>query len=448
MLGQQPMNHVNLVGAASLAHLVAAWCGPNAGTWMHTVDVVCSVVGLAWCFSRSTFTYPLWTVGSLVLCLGWAHVAVTQGLAGLPGLITSLFLAWSARRWRNTTFTEVLAEKAGVPVRYGSLLDSFFFAHRPLPAPHNAGCVRPTQQGAVPKAVLLIVNPAAGSGSASVSLARAREVFAKHNIECIVRETRCAGDGHRVAAEYTESIDAVVAVGGDGTLSEVLNGLMSRGDSNLPMFGAIPGGTCNNFCFDLGLTDATKAAEAIASGRFASVDAGRVEHSNGETYSLNTVAWGVGLRAVQIANGLGFLGPLKFDVGGLFAILTIKPTTLTVKFTRDDETVTSTDQYVIAMSQMCQRAGNGFRFGPAAKLDDGLIDTCMLKDISVMRTLELFDEVKRSGSHIFAYDAEYHQWDRMVLGSDVPTPISVDGEDTGMTPISVTCVKNCFRVYM
>ena len=372
------MNDCNLVGIASAAHLAAASFGPTVGTWMHTVDITCSVVGLAWCFSKSTFTYPVWSAGAAVSVLGWLQALWVYGAtAALPGLLTSLFLVWSARTWRNNTFFETNFNASNVEVSYPSAFAQFFFGHRMLPPRRNAGFVHPAVQGKAPKSVLIIVNPSAGSGSAAQALERAQAVFNAHNVACIVRNTTCSGDGYRLAAEYTEDVDAVVAVGGDGTLSEVLNGLMTR--ETLPMLGCIPGGTCNNFCIDLGVTDAADAAEVIASGMFHHVDAGLVEHSNGRTYSLNTVAWGVGLRAVQIADQLGFLGPVKFDVGGLIAILTIKPTTLTTKFTREGKTVTRSDQYVIAMSMLCQRAGNGFRFGPAAKLDDGLIDTAMLK---------------------------------------------------------------------
>ena len=337
-------------------------------------NLVTGLAGVVWCFSGSTFGYPIWVVLSMIPCVGWLQCG------DYATAFVAFLLVCTARMYRHAILR--VNEQSGMhPSGFSQQPASLFLGERPLPPPQNWGRVEPSHIGvAAPKRLLIIVNPTAGSGQAMRSLAAAEEVFEAAGVSRVVRQTTKTGDGFHQAKDYTDDVDAVVVIGGDGTLSEVLNGLMAR-TGPIPVMGVIPGGTCNNFCFDLGLTvaDADVAAKRIVEGKMAEVDAAEVKHSAGTTYALNTIAWGVGLRAVQLAQGLGWLGPAKFDVGGLIAILTFDPAEITMTLERSGhEKRVLKGKYVISMTMLCQRAGNGFRFGPAAKLDDGLLDAAVL----------------------------------------------------------------------
>ena len=126
------------------------------------------------------------------------------------------------------------------------------------------------------KAIVLL-NAAAGQAAAnSAADARHREVaaaLAAHNIQADLRPAEGAKLADAAKAAIDEHPDAVIAVGGDGTVSAVASALAG---SDVPM-GVIPLGTLNHFAKDLGLPlDLTEAARVVAARNVAQVDVGRV----------------------------------------------------------------------------------------------------------------------------------------------------------------------------
>eukprot|EP01062_Namystynia_karyoxenos_P056188 TRINITY_DN47153_c0_g1_i1.p1 TRINITY_DN47153_c0_g1~~TRINITY_DN47153_c0_g1_i1.p1 ORF type:complete len:486 (+),score=92.99 TRINITY_DN47153_c0_g1_i1:77-1534(+) len=456
--------------AAAMRARAAVQRGVGAAA-LTPLALISALLSLVWTASRSTVAYPVYalcTQASLVL---WslrlfASAAPSVVLASATALAAQL----AAAKWRAMTFHRAKVATCGHSPRLPPLLLRLLLGNRPLPVPLNAGLSdgSSVSASAAPSGVaagarrvrrlLVIINPTAGGGFGRHAWSAAKAVFDADGVECDVRLTERRGDATRFAATLPgDGCDGVVAVGGDGTLSEVLNGLMQRPAADRPPLGCVPGGTCNNYSRDLycggaPACDPATAARRILAGRVAPMDAGRVEHLNhsGEsvtTWSLNSVAWGVGLVAVQWAQRLAFLGPAKFDLGGLIAILTYHPVAARVTMRSGGREFKAAGKYMIVMNQVCQRSGNGFRFGPFAKLDDGLMDTCALQS-GVLRTLELFDEVKREGAHPFAADTEYWQWDYQHFDTISPTPMSVDGEDSGTTPMACSCVRGAFSCYV
>eukprot|EP01063_Lacrimia_lanifica_P009374 TRINITY_DN1636_c0_g1_i1.p1 TRINITY_DN1636_c0_g1~~TRINITY_DN1636_c0_g1_i1.p1 ORF type:complete len:469 (+),score=181.15 TRINITY_DN1636_c0_g1_i1:99-1505(+) len=457
------------VVAASLANV--ALCGAGGwrgGGWWDCATAFGAALPLLWVYTQCAFGYPLVQAVYVALAAEGVYRGAAAGdHAGWLAAAAALLMFTAARLWWNGMYVtlasdgrylhpdalaEAAAKKAAAPP--AGALRAAVFGARPEPAADNHGLVRkprpPAAAAERPRRFVVIVNPAAGSGNGAAAWKAAERVFCEAAVPptTFVKHTTPDRKGTDIASTFTEeNIDAVVTVGGDGTISEVLNGLLKRPAAGRPTLGIIPGGTCNNFARDLNLGCPAHAARQCLAGVPTPVDACKVHHNGSVTYSMNTIAWGVGLRAVQFADQLGFLGPAKFDVGGLLAILTFYPTPIVTEWTlQDDSTVSLCGEYVIAMSQLCQRAGNGFRFGPHAKLNDGLVDTCLLKHVGVLRTLELFDEVKRNGCHPEHHDTNYVQWKKVTFETAVPTPISVDGEDTGTTPMTAECVPGCFSV--
>eukprot|EP01060_Flectonema_neradi_P030496 TRINITY_DN4452_c1_g1_i1.p1 TRINITY_DN4452_c1_g1~~TRINITY_DN4452_c1_g1_i1.p1 ORF type:complete len:457 (+),score=87.12 TRINITY_DN4452_c1_g1_i1:45-1415(+) len=444
------MKRARILAISSAIHLVMLWNRPSRmkadiGISLNTLS---GIIGLVWYFTRSTFGFPLLINIFYAAGLSWIiKVWIDGDNDGIPAAISCGTLIAGAVGWRNHTFDLTQSKFYKLPTQIPSKFMALFLGNRPSQPIANHGRTGPVSRTKPPKSIAVIINPEAGRGNARIVWEEAKAVLISRGIEIErILETQKSGDGTHLARDYDGPAECLVAVGGDGTLSEVLNGIMQR-DKKLPL-GCIPGGTCNNFCFDLGIRTPTDAASRIVTGCIAPIDAAQVHHNGKITYGLNALAWGVGLKAVQFADKLGFLGPLKFDVGGLLAILSFTPTTVTLKLTKGDKKWEVKQCCVIAMSMVCQRAGNGFRFGPMAKLDDGLMDTCLLRQISVLRTLELFDEVKREGSHLHGYDTEYHQWDSMHLETPTETPISLDGEDTGSTPATVKVLQKAFECFV
>ena len=123
------------------------------------------------------------------------------------------------------------------------------------------------------KKLLFIFNPRSGKGQTKNKLYDIIDVFVKAGYEVIVHPTQGARDAGKMAYEMAEVVDMIVCAGGDGTLDEVVTGIMKSG-IRVP-FGYIPAGSTNDFASSLGISkDMVKAAKDIVSGKNFPFDVG------------------------------------------------------------------------------------------------------------------------------------------------------------------------------
>ena len=126
--------------------------------------------------------------------------------------------------------------------------------------------------------MLFIFNPRSGKGQIRNKLMDIIDVFVKGGYEVVVHPTQGAKDAEKMAKIMAEEVDLIVCSGGDGTLDEVVTGLMEIGAS-VPL-GYIPAGSTNDFANSLEISrDMVKAAQDIVDGHLFSVDVGSFKHS-------------------------------------------------------------------------------------------------------------------------------------------------------------------------
>ena len=92
--------------------------------------------------------------------------------------------------------------------------------------------------------MLFVFNPKAGKGKIKTHLLDIVDIFSSHDYEIIIRSTQAPRDAYEKAKEYANSVDMIVCSGGDGTLDEVVTGIMEA-ESNVPI-GYIPAGSTND----------------------------------------------------------------------------------------------------------------------------------------------------------------------------------------------------------
>ena len=123
------------------------------------------------------------------------------------------------------------------------------------------------------KKALLIVNPCAGKNRTRSDLGEIINAFPDGVFDFTIKYTTCQGDAVNIARDFAEGHDLVICCGGDGTLNETINGLMSAG-ANIPI-GYLPMGSTNDLAVTLGIpTKLNEAAELIASGHTNGYDVG------------------------------------------------------------------------------------------------------------------------------------------------------------------------------
>ena len=131
------------------------------------------------------------------------------------------------------------------------------------------------------KRLLFIYNLHSGKGLIRNHLADIIDTFNKAGYETVVYSTQERADATRLAKELGAAYDLVVCSGGDGTLSEVLDGVMTIDEKRRPKIGYIPAGSTNDYAYSLGLPSQMKrCANVIAEEKFRAVDVGKFQENS------------------------------------------------------------------------------------------------------------------------------------------------------------------------
>jgi YegS/Rv2252/BmrU family lipid kinase len=223
-----------------------------------------------------------------------------------------------------------------------------------------------------------------------------------------------------------EGYDLVVAAGGDGTVHEVVNGLV-RGDRADVALGVLPIGSGNDFAFGLGIPLNLEAAVArLFTGQLQNVDLGRVEDERGR-YEFFQNNLGIGFDAVVVIRAETITrvhGFMMYFMAVLQTILLYYQThRLELRF---DDDIIHQDSLFLALG-IGPRGGGGFLLTPAAKVDDDLIDSCLVNPVGRLTMLSMLLRVMK-GTHITSPHVTMRQNRRIQVKSETPLPIHIDGE--------------------
>lgn len=230
------------------------------------------------------------------------------------------------------------------------------------------------------------------------------------------------------AAAAQKGYETVVALGGDGTVHEVVNGLLQVEEDRRPRLGVVPLGSGNDFAAGIGVPPDPIAAvrRIFKGGQVKSVDIGRVKDGSGRTeYWCNVL-------------GIGFDAAINIQsrnipwMHGFWMYLAAILRTIILKYERplldlDMDGRKQTGRILMLTIGNGAREGGGFRFAPDAKMDDGLLDYLVIDPISRFRMLRLLPEVMR-GTHGRFPDVHLGRFQSLRLHSDMALPIQADGE--------------------
>jgi YegS/Rv2252/BmrU family lipid kinase len=288
--------------------------------------------------------------------------------------------------------------------------------------------------------MLIILNPQSGRGDTArkrdllgqlVQAAALEAAGLGHEFEIRWAETEYPGHATLIAAEAArDGADVVVAVGGDGTVNEVINGLMSVPAAERPRFGVIPVGTGNDFARNAGLSlEYSAAVRALFEPGTRAVDVGEVHDGAGRhVYWSNTL--GLGFSGLATINARQSRTPLRGFALYLWVVLkTIalqhQPRTVLVEV--DDQ---APQQHTISMMNLCNgpAEGGGFPVVPHAAMDDGLISFGVMRRVTRLKMLYFLPIVMAARHPRFEKFFQFGEARRMRVQSDGPLAIHIDGE--------------------
>jgi diacylglycerol kinase (ATP) len=271
-----------------------------------------------------------------------------------------------------------------------------------------------------------IVNPRAGGGRCGKLAPAAIERLRAAGLALEVQKTRAAGEAAILAnAAYAEGYRNFIAVGGDGTGFEIVNGLFpAAAAQGRAALGFLPLGTGNSFLRDFTERGSDYAIEAILTRRRRPCDVLRLNHAGGSLYYINTLNIGFAADVATLTNRrLKRLGELGYLVGVLVSLARLRrrPFPLRVDGERDDRRC-----LFLAFSNS-KYTGGKMLIAPQASIDSGAIEYVHwgpIGRLSLLRNLAtLFD-----GSHIRHPLASRRTATRIEFDIETPVDVVVDGE--------------------
>ena len=271
------------------------------------------------------------------------------------------------------------------------------------------------------KKLLMIVNPRAGRNKSRSPLFDAVSVFSEAGYLVRVHNTVCHGDAMETAAREGQDYDLVVAVGGDGTLNEVISGLLRL--EQPPLLGYLPQGSTNDFAASLHISGKPPiAAEAIVRDRLQVLDAGTW---NDRTF-VYVASFGAFTRSSYAAPqaAKNALGHFAYILEGMKDLDTLRP--YRVKLTADGEALDG--EYLFGAVCNSTSIGGLMKLDPErVVLDDGKFELLLIPSPKTPQDLQnlvlaLLNQQYDSQGLVFRHISSLH------LETEEDLPWSLDGE--------------------
>jgi YegS/Rv2252/BmrU family lipid kinase len=276
---------------------------------------------------------------------------------------------------------------------------------------------------------LLVHNPTAGGGRAGRLVADVAARLTAGGVEVERHQTRSLEDARLAACDAAGTFDAVVAMGGDGTVGACAGGLADAGPGAQAALGVVPAGGGNDAARSLGLPpdDPLAAAGLVPRLRRRPADLATVA---GRAY-LNVAGAGFDSEVNRVANQrLGWAGNRPRYVGAVLAELVVGRIAA-FELVLDGRAMPLRGWLVAVANGPSY--GGGMLVAPRASLDDGLLDVVVIHEIGKLEFLRTFPKVF-SGRHVEHPAVAVHRAARVELDADRTLAVYADGEPAGTLP--------------
>jgi diacylglycerol kinase (ATP) len=297
---------------------------------------------------------------------------------------------------------------------------------------------------------LFIINPISGRGKPAQSWPQLREIFEEAGWDFTAVFTERRGHAIELASEAARNgVEQVFAVGGDGLVNEVVNGLMRSGANPIPVLGTIPCGTGNDLARMLELPrDALAAAHHIApTTRLRTIDLGEcITLSEGQEqrrYFANDANLGFAAKVVERLERTGKFsrGSAPYFTALLLSALRHENHEVTLQW--DDQNVTLPITTLLVCN--CETTGGGMRVAPKALVDDGALDAVVIGALQPWEILWHAPKIYR-GTHVQLSQVITPRVKQISISAPQPLTVVTDGELIGTTPARIRVLPAALRV--
>lgn len=277
------------------------------------------------------------------------------------------------------------------------------------------------------KKARVIYNPTAGREAFKRDLPAVLEKLEQAGYETSTHATTGEGDASLASIHACEQkFDLIVAVGGDGTINEIINGIAK--EEYRPKVGIIPAGTTNDFARALNIPrNLLKATDIIVADKSMHIDIGQVN----DQYFMNIAAGGeLTELTYEVPSKLKtVLGQLAYYVKGMEMLPFVKPTHTRIEY--DGEVID--EEIMLFLISNTNSVGGFEKLAPDAKINDGYFDLLILRKTNMAEFIRIASQVLR-GAHLNDPNIIYTQAkDIKVMPSD-RMQLNIDGEYGGLLP--------------
>jgi diacylglycerol kinase (ATP) len=305
------------------------------------------------------------------------------------------------------------------------------------------------------KQTLFIINPASARGTTLRAWADARREVVAAGVDFNEHLTTRAGEATEVAREALNSgMMHIVAVGGDGTLSEVVNGYFDdcgRVINSDAAIGLLPSGTGSDFRRSLGLTSRGDSIGRLINSETRLLDAVRAEFQDldGASVSrvfINVASFGLGGDVSALVNKWRESLPRWIGGSARFAAAAIaalgRYRNVSVSLRLDERAMTINSNLIVVANG--RFAGGGMMLAPHAELDDGLLDVIVTDRATRLDVIRELPRIQR-GAHLKNPKVTEMRAREVSINSEEPMAIDLDGEMVGSTPARLRVLPSAIR---
>jgi diacylglycerol kinase (ATP) len=297
--------------------------------------------------------------------------------------------------------------------------------------------------------MLAIVNTAAGHGRAAKLAPAALRELRGFGLPIDVVETQAPGDAMRIAREAVAAgRRELIAVGGDGTSFEIVNGLQAQLGATDPQqrvtLGFLPLGTGNSFLRDFGRGGVEQAVEALRTRRKRPCDVAVLTHDGGTLHYINILSFGFVADVCAVTNRrFKSLGSAGYALGVVATLASLRSRPLEM---RVDGTPWQQDVTFVSINNS-RFTGGSMQMAPYAATSDGELDVVVCGAMSRATLLETFPKIFR-GHHVHHHAVSTSRGKLIELVEREPLDLMIDGEVLRHRPLRVEVKKHALDVWV
>ena len=288
-----------------------------------------------------------------------------------------------------------------------------------------------------------IVNRTAGGGRCAKLAPEALEELQRRGVALKVAFTETPRHAAELARNAAEGGSRrFLSVGGDGTASEIVNGLVAAGVAGECELAMLPLGTGNSFLRDFGITDTETAVNAIVRGDSTPIDVLRLTHQDGVIHFINTMGTGFVAQAGELTNErFKFLGAAGYVAAVLVCVIRLQYEENTLRYAA----TTDEARTVLTSFSNTQYTGGSMRMAPGAEVADGLLDVVRAGPLGRAALIAAFGRIF-SGTHTDLDKVWIRQVDHVEFINPSAQSVLIDGDLFHLTPLSIDVLPSALRL--